>query len=64
MLPFAAGLFALVAFALFWKRADASHMQGMLMGGRISPGCVIAEAVVLVMIAIAILVLHQRGFFG
>jgi hypothetical protein len=52
-----AGLFiAIVAVVVFLRRRDLAHAQALVLGGSILPGCVIAEAVVLLLIAIAIVV--------
>ena len=50
-----AGLFiAIVAVVVFLRRRDLAHAQALVLGGSILPGCVVAEAVVLLLIAIAI----------
>ena len=50
-----AGAFILVvAVAVFVRRHDLAKAQALVLGGSILPGCVIAEAVVLLAIGIAI----------
>jgi hypothetical protein len=50
----AALFFALFALVLVWKRVELAQLQGLVAGGRITPGCVIAEAVVLVVLGAVI----------
>jgi hypothetical protein len=52
-----AGVFlAVVAVAMFVRRRALAHAQALVLGGSILPGCVVAEAVVLMLIALAIIV--------
>ena len=56
-------LFAIAAFLgtgliLFVWRKPIAFWQGMTIGARTPPGCVIAEAVVFVLLALAVLVLR------
>jgi hypothetical protein len=52
-----AGLFiAIVAVVVFLRRRPLAHAQALVLGGSVLPGCVIAEAVVLLLIAIAVVV--------
>lgn len=52
-----AGLFiALVAVVVFLRRRPLAHAQALVLGGSVLPGCVIAEAVVLLLIAVGIVV--------
>jgi hypothetical protein len=52
-----AGLFiAIVAVVVFLRRRPLAHAQALVLGGSVLPGCVIAEAVVLLLIAIGIVV--------
>jgi hypothetical protein len=45
---------AIVAVVVFLRRRQLAHAQALVLGGSILPGCVIAEAVVLLLIAIAV----------
>lgn len=63
MFWFAAGLLVLIALLLLWKRAQAAQLQGLVMGGRMTPGCSVAEAIALILVAIALVVLQSQGFF-
>jgi hypothetical protein len=50
------GLFvAAVAAVVLYKRRDLAHAQALVLGGSIRPGCVIAEAIGLLLIAAAII---------
>lgn len=55
MLALLAGLFiAIVAVVVYLRRHDLARAQALVLGGSILPGCVVAEAVVLLLIGIAI----------
>ena len=45
---------ALVAVVVFLRRRQLAHAQALVLGGSVLPGCVVAEAVVLLLIAVAI----------
>lgn len=47
----------LCAAALIWKRRAAAHWQGLIFGGRIPVGCAWLEALALVGVAVAWLLL-------
>jgi len=50
-----AGVFiAIVAVVVYLRRRELAHAQAAVLGGSILPGCVIAEAVVLLLIGVAI----------
>lgn len=53
---------SLVAVALFVRRREVATFQALVLGGSIRPGCAIAQAIVLLAIALLIAVLHLRGF--
>ncbi len=55
---------ALVAGGLLWRRRDLAEMPSILFGGTLGPGCVIAEAVFLILLAALIVVGHLRGWLG
>lgn len=55
MISLLAGAFiAIVAFVVFLRRQQLAHAQALVLGGSILPGCVIAEAIVLLLIGVAI----------
>jgi hypothetical protein len=61
----AASIFvALVACGLLWRRRDLAEMHSILFGGTLGPGCVIAEAAFLALLALLIVVGHLRGWLG
>ena len=45
---------AIVAVVVFLRRRQLAHAQAVVLGGSILPGCVIAEAIVLLLIAVVI----------
>jgi hypothetical protein len=51
---FAAIFIAIVAVVVFIQRRRLAHAQALVLGGSIMPGCVVAEAIVLLLIAIMI----------
>jgi hypothetical protein len=51
---FAAVFIAIVAIIVFLQRRRLAHAQALVLGGSIMPGCVVAQAVVLLLIAILI----------
>jgi hypothetical protein len=52
MLP--AIFLAIVAVVVFVQRRRLAHAQALVLGGSVLPGCVIAEAIVLLLIAVMI----------
>jgi hypothetical protein len=58
---FAAVFIAIVAVAVFIQRRRLAHMQALTLGGSIRPGCVIVEAVVLLLIAVGFAIAHFSG---
>ena len=50
-------LLAIAAGALFVRRRDAAHFQGLAFGGRIPVGCVLLEALALLAVGAAWLLL-------
>ncbi len=57
----AAALFVAVAIALYAARVPLARGQGLIAGGRIGPGCVIAEAVFFLVLA-AVVVIFRNVF--
>lgn len=54
----ATAFFAIVGIAVIAARRTLSHAQSMIAGGRITPGCVIAEGAVLIVIGMLFLLLR------
>jgi hypothetical protein len=50
----AAIFIAIVAIIVFLQRRRLAHAQALVLGGSILPGCVVAQAIVLLLIAITI----------
>ena len=60
-----AALFVLVVAGGLWLRRRAlAEMHSVLFGGTLGPGCVIVEAVALVVLAALLVVGHLRGWLG
>lgn len=57
----AAGLFAASAIALYVARVPLARGQGLIAGGRIGVGCVIAEAIGFLVLA-ALVLLFRDSF--
>ena len=45
---------AIVAVVVYLQRRRLAHAQALILGGKIGPGCVVAQAIVLLVIAILI----------
>lgn len=58
---FVAIFIAAVALVVFLQRRRLAEMQALLLGGSVLPGCVVAEAILLLMIAIVFSVAYFRG---
>jgi len=58
---FIAIFIAFVALLVFAQRRRLAQMQAMTLGGSIGPGCVIVEAAVLLVLAIAFAVAYFSG---
>jgi hypothetical protein len=56
------GVFFLAcAGLLVWQRRYFAELQSLLAGGSIGSGCVIAEAVVVVILAVALFIAYRVG---
>jgi len=53
-----AAFIALVAVLIFARRRPLAQMQAMVLGGSVVPGCVVAEAVALLVAAAAVVLAH------
>jgi hypothetical protein len=58
---FAAGLFAIIAVAPYAARTPLARGQALVVGGRMGPGCVIAEAIAF--LVLALFVIFFRNMF-
>jgi len=60
-----AALFVMLVAAgfLVWRRALA-EMHSILLGGTLGPGCVIAEAVAMLLLALFLVAAHFAGWLG
>jgi hypothetical protein len=58
---FIAIFIAVVAVLVLVQRRRLAQMQAMTLGGSIGPGCVVAEAIVLLVIAVAFAVAYFSG---
>lgn len=59
MVWFASALFALTAAVLVVARRPLAEGQAYVFGGRMGPGCVIAEAVAFVVLAVLVVVFRD-----
>ena len=64
MIYVAAVAFAAVAVLMYVRRAEIARGQSMLWGGTTLPGCVVAQAVVLLLLAAAFVVADRLGWLG
>ncbi|MFP5245360.1 MAG: hypothetical protein ACLGH0_01610 [Thermoanaerobaculia bacterium] len=59
----AAAFIAFTGLLLLAQRRKLAEMQAMILGGSVVPGCVVAEGVVVLLIAVLIAVAHVAGWF-
>jgi hypothetical protein len=59
----AAILFVIVGAIFILRRADLARAQSLVAGGRLGPGCAVAEGIVFLLMAIATVVLYRYGWF-
>jgi hypothetical protein len=55
----AAVLFVAIAVALYAARAPLARAQALVVGGRMVPGCVIAEAIGFLILALLVVVFRE-----
>lgn len=55
----AAALFAIIAAALFAARVPLARGQALIVGGRMGPGCVIAEAIGFLVLAVMVVIFRD-----
>jgi hypothetical protein len=58
----AAVLFVIVGVAMILARDYLARVQALFAGGTIVPGCVIAEAILFFVLAVAVIVASRAGF--
>ena len=56
----AAFLIAL-SFIFLMQKKQLAQLQALMVGATVGPGCVVAEAVALVLLAVAIVIAHLSG---
>ena len=56
----AAIFIAVVAVIVFLQRRRLAHAQALVLGGSILPGCVVAQAIALLLIAVTIAIAQMR----
>ncbi len=61
MVWFAAVFFLLISVALLVMRNQVAQLQAMILGGSIVPGCVIAEAIVVAVLALVLVLAYSNG---
>jgi hypothetical protein len=59
MVWLAAALFAVIAAALYAARVPLARGQALIVGGRLGPGCVIAEAIGFLVLAALVLIFRH-----
>ena len=52
---FSAGTLAIVGIAVIFQRRPLAQMHALILGGTVRAGCIVAEGVVLLVAAVAIL---------
>ncbi len=55
-------LFVAVGVAFFVKRRELAHMQALLAGGSVLPGCAVAEGIAFLLLAAAVIVAWRLGY--
>jgi len=50
-----------VAIAVYVKRRELAHLQAAILGGSVVPGCVVAEAILVLLIAVAFVLAARSG---
>lgn len=57
-----AAFIAAVAIVVVFQRRQLAQLQAGILGGSVVPGCVVAEAIVLFLIAVAMVVAARAGW--
>ena len=56
-------LFIIVGLAIFIGRVRLAEMHAITLGGTVTPGCIVLEAVVMIVLAIILIAAHLAGLF-
>jgi hypothetical protein len=56
-------LFVAVGIAMIFARKPLADGQAIIFGGSVVPGCVIGEAIVLFLLALAMIIAYRYGLF-
>jgi hypothetical protein len=56
-------LLVAIAAIIVVARGRIAHLQSLLVGGAVMPGCAIAEAVAVLLLALLIFLGHRAGMF-
>lgn len=56
-------LFALIGLGFIVRRRDLARAQSLVAGGRLGPGCAVAEGVLLLLMALAAVLMNRYGLF-
>ncbi|HEY2321430.1 MAG TPA: hypothetical protein VGJ82_01080 [Thermoanaerobaculia bacterium] len=56
-------LFVAVGVAMIFAKKPLAHGQAIIFGGSVVPGCVIAEAIAMFILAALMIVAHRYGLF-
>jgi hypothetical protein len=59
MVWLAAALFALIGLVVYAAREPLARGQALILGGRIGPGCVIAEAIGFLVVAVLVILFRE-----
>jgi hypothetical protein len=54
-------LFTAIGIYLIIRRRESAKGQSLFVGSTVLPGCIVAEGVVFILLAVAFLVLHMYG---
>ena len=54
-------LFTAIGIYLIIRRRESAQGQSLFVGSTVLPGCIVAEGVVFLLLAIAFLILHWMG---
>jgi hypothetical protein len=56
-------VFALLGVIFILRRRDLARAQSLVAGGNLAPGCVVAEGIILLLMALAVAIAQQFGAF-
>jgi hypothetical protein len=54
-------LFTAIGIYLIIRRRESAQGQSLFVGSTVLPGCIVAEGIVFILLAIAFLILHNIG---